>query len=61
MNNKFKIGDSVGWRSDTKFTASNKRIAPQNVIAVYDSPDGVLYEITNYLGYHLEHELESRH
>lgn len=60
MDNKFKINDMVGWKSDTEHTKSNKDLPPQKVLKVRESIDGIEYAITRYLGWHLEHELELR-
>ena len=62
MQRKFKIGDMVGWRSDSDFTKENKNKPAQKVVAYRKCPDtgNWNYRITNYLGWQMEHELELR-
>jgi len=59
---KFKVGDMVGWKSDTPFTAENKLKPAQKITAWRKCLDGEGYEykITNYVGWQMQHELESR-
>lgn len=58
----FKVGDKVGFTSNTEFTKENKLIPPQRVLEVSECVDAQCWEyrITNYLGWHMQHELELR-
>lgn len=62
MKQKFNIGDLVGFKSDTEFTKENRLKPAQKIIKVEKCIDGegFEYEITNYLGYQMQHELELR-
>ena len=56
----FKKGDSVGWRSDTEFTKSNKEIPAMTVVDARKTKDGYEYKVTGNIGWVSEHELEIR-
>lgn len=58
---KFKIGDLVGWRSNSDFTASNKLKPPMKVAIVrYHKQDGWLYVLCGNAGIVHEFEIEAR-
>lgn len=60
MEPKFQKGDLVGFRSDSDFTKSNRDKPAQKITLIKQTKYGYEYEISNYAGTHLEHELESR-
>ena len=62
MKQKFKIGDLVGQKSNTEFTKENRLKPSQKITDVNTCIDGEgwMYEITNYMGWQLQHELELR-
>jgi hypothetical protein len=62
MIRKFNRGDIIGWKSDTNFTKDNKDIQSERVSNHRKCIDGEgwEYQITNYVGWQLQHELEFR-
>lgn len=60
MEAKFKVGDLVGFKSDSEFTKSNRELKPKKITKVIKTKYGFEYKISNYIGFEREYDLELR-